>query len=283
MDQDRRVTARFSPPGNITVSPTTASFSMPFGGPATPASRTATVSHDGGGGRAVFLDDLVTTYSPSGVPAWLNANMSSMVIDSLSPQTLTLSVNSGAYDLPIGVYTATVIIRDFYNFQTVDVTLTVVGPNPVISNVSSQILAINDTVSCGHMSPPGTLFRFAFDYTDSGGDVNQSTAVLIVDYQFDSGPIGQFRQPPEPGMSVTGDGFSGQIRSLICSQFGSASQITEWFTLLDSQANPSNTISIVVPKPGGANAPPAASGATGTGEPVPSRAGGAVVSGGSGG
>jgi hypothetical protein len=123
------------------------------------------------------------------------------------------------------------------------------------------------------------LFRFDMDYTDADGDVNGSSAVLTVDYQFNPGSSGQFQQPPEPGMSVSGDGFSGTITSYICNVFGSAGSVTETFTLQDAQGNPSNSVSITVPKPGGANAPPAGNP---VGDPAAGRSGGARVSGGSG-
>ena len=82
-------------------------------------------------------------------------------------------------------------------------------------------------------------------------------------------------------MTVSGDGYSGQITSYICNLFGSATSVTEMFTLQDSQENPSNMLSITVPKPSGANAPPAGD-APPPAETAPSTAGGARVEGGSG-
>jgi plastocyanin len=233
MDQDRRVTARFSPPGRITVSPTSASFLMPEGGPATPASQTATVSHIGG--RAVFLDDLVTTYSPSNVTAWLNASMSSMVIDSLSPQTLSLSVNSGAYALPSGVYTATVIIRDYYNFETVDVTLTVVDPNPTLTDISHMFVSS----TCGISGT--SWYRYTVDYLDADGDVTPSGTRVFVGLQFSNGTTDGYESERQFN-TVTGDGFSGQVHADNCLGLGTASWADVTITIEDAGGNLSNPL-----------------------------------------
>jgi hypothetical protein len=277
MDQDREVRAWFSSPGIISVDPNAASFTMLQAGTPTPSSQTITVSNIGQ--RPITLGTTQITYTPSVAP-WLNVSINRTVIDTLTPATMTLSIISN--NLDPGVYTAAVYVGDFVvTVGQVNVTLTVQLPNPTISNVSGQLQTLNDTLICGYMDPAGSLFRFVMDYTDADGDVNQSTAVLTVAYQFNPGSSGQFQQPPEAGMTVSGDGYSGQITSYICNLFGSATSVTEMFTLQDSQENPSNMLSITVPKPSGANAPPAGD-APPPAETAPSTAGGARVEGGSG-
>ncbi|UCG85438.1 MAG: hypothetical protein JSW71_16095, partial [Gemmatimonadota bacterium] len=276
MDQDRQVRAWFSAPGIISVNPTTASFTMLQAGTPSPASQTITVSNIGQ--RPINLEPIQISYTPSVAP-WLNASINRTVIDTLTPATMTLSVL--ANNLDPGVYNAAVYVGDFsITVGQVNVTLTVQLPNPVISNVSGQLVTVNDAEFCGYMDPDGSLFRFDMNYTDADGDVNQSTAVLTVAYQFNPGSSGQFQQPPEPGMSVSGDGYSGTITSYICNLFGSAESVTEMFTLQDSQGNPSNMLSITVPKPTGANAPPAGD-VPPPADPATSTAGGARVGGGS--
>jgi hypothetical protein len=275
MDQDRDVRAWFSSPGLISVNPSTAAFTMLQAGTPNPASTSITVSNSGQ--RPVNLAATQISYSPVVAP-WLNATIDKSVIDTLSPGTMTLSIIPN--NLDPGVYTATVFVGDFVlTTGQVNVTLTVSLPNPTISNVSWQLSQLNDSVICGYQNPPGSLLRFDMNYSDADGDVNQSTAVLTVAYQFNPGSAGQFQQPPEPGMSVSGNGFSGTVTSYICNQFGNAASVTETFTLQDAQGNPSNALSVTVPKPGGSNAPPAGSPVQ---DPTSTASGGARVSGGSG-
>jgi hypothetical protein len=276
MDQDRQVRAWFSSPGIVSVNPTAAAFTMLQAGTPTPASQTITVSNIGQ--RPVNLQPIQISYAQSVAP-WLNATINRSVIDTVTPATMTLSIIPN--NLDPGVYNASVFVGDFVlTVGQVNVTLTVQLPNPTISNVTGQLVALNDPVSCGYQDPDGSLFRFDMDYSDADGDVNQSTAVLTVAYQFIGGSSGQFQQPPEPGMTVSGNGFSGTITSYVCNVFGSSTGVTEMFTLQDSQGNPSNMLPITVPKPANANAPPAGDVPPPT-EPAASTAGGARVGGGS--
>ncbi|MEJ2237619.1 MAG: PKD domain-containing protein, partial [Gemmatimonadales bacterium] len=275
MDQDREVRAWFSSPGILSASPTTAGFSMLQAGTPTPSSQTVTISNIGQ--RSVTIGAIQTSYGQQVAP-WLNATIDRPVIDTLTPATLTLSIIPNNLD-PM-VYTATVAVGDFVLTVTqVNVTLTVQLPNPILSNVTGRLVTLNDPEICGYQDPDGSLFQFDMNYTDADGDVNQSTAVLTVAYQFIGGSSGQFQQPPEAGLTVGGDGFSGTITSYVCNVFGNATGVTEMFTLQDSQGNPSNTLSITVDRPGGANGLPADGQPPPPPDPTPSTAGGAKVGG----
>jgi hypothetical protein len=88
--------------------------------------------------------------------------------------------------------------------------------------------------------------------------------VLTVTYQFNPGSSGQFQQPPQPGMSISGGGYSGTVTSYVCDKFGSATSVTHTFTLQDAQGHLSNTVSITFDRPTGSNvAPPSVSPETG--------------------
>jgi hypothetical protein len=276
MDQDRELRVWFSQPGLISVNPTTAAFTMSQGGTPSPSSQTITVSNVGE--RPITDVRTQTSYTPSVAP-WLNVSLDRTTIDTLTPATMTLSVIPN--NLDPGVYNATVYVGDFVlTTGQVNVTLTVVSPIPTISGVSYQVVQVNDSVICGYQNPPGTQFRFDFSYVDGDGNVN-SSAVLTVAYQFNpSGGSGQFQQPPEPGLVIGGDGFSGTITSYVCNVFGGSTSVTENFTLQDALGNPSNVLSITVPKPGGANSPPPATSSPATADSTRATAGGAGVAGG---
>ncbi len=254
MDQDRTVTARFSPPGSIDVTANTASFTMPVGGPATPSSETLTVYHTGGGGRTVYLYDLLITYDPVDVTPWLDANMSSLVIDSLNPATLTLSVNASANNLGIGVYTAQVILRDFYNFKTVDVTLTVGNPPPVMSNVNHSLIELNDELRCTLSSPPASSFEVTFDYSDPNGNgpTNISQARLRIDYVFQSSGSGTFNNYTYRS-SLSGDGYSGTATTTQCYRFGTNSYVDVTMSIEDAGGARSAEVTHRITKPNGSN------------------------------
>ncbi len=273
MDQDRTVRAWFSAPGLISVDPKATTFTMLQGGTPTPASQTITVSDIGE--RAVSDVSVRTTYSPS-VAEWLSATIDRTVIDTLNPGTLTLSVIDN--NLDPGSYHATVYVGNSYTGSNVDVTLTVQTPNPVISGVSGKLAQLNDSTFCGYQSPPGSLLRFSFSYTDPDGDVNQDQAVLTVAYQFNPGSSGQFEQPPQPGLTVGGNGYSGTITSYVCDVFGAATSVTHTFTLQDAQGHPSNSLSITMDRPEGSNVPrPPGSPPARAGRPGSSTSGGAAV------
>lgn len=127
---------------------------------------------------------------------------------------------------------------------------------PTISNISYVIDQINSSV-CDYMSPPGSLFSVYFNYSDATGDVGPGgDSIVAVAYQFSGGSSGVFYQPPEPGLSLTGNGYTGQVRSMQCHRFGNSPSVTLKHTLRDGDGNWSNPLSITIPKPSGANAPP---------------------------
>ena len=274
MDQDRTVRAWFSAPGLISVDPSTAAFTMLEGGTPTPSSQSITVSNVGD--RPVYDVTINTSYSPSTSP-WLSATIDRTVIDTLTSGTMTLSVYSN--DLDPGTYQATVYVGDFViTVGQVQVTLTVQSSTPVISNISYVLEGINHSI-CSYMDPPGSLFSVYFDYSDATGDVALlGDSVVAVAYQFQGGSSGIFYQPPEPGLSIGGDGFTGRVRSMQCHRFGGSSGLTVTHTLRDGDRNVSNSLAIFISKPSGANAPPSDSAATSLGVAAPV-AGGAGVSG----
>jgi len=274
MDQDRTVTAWFSAPGIVSIDPDTAGFSMTSGGSPIPSSRAITVANIGE--RAVGIS-LNTSYGQDVTP-WLSATLDRTVVDTLNPATLTLSVMKNG--LAPGTYTASVYVGSSFTGGTVHVTLRVLAPSPVISNVTGQLVQLNDSIICGYQNPHGSLFRFSFTYADPDGDVDQATAVLTVDYAFSSGTTGQFKQPPEPGLSVGGDGYDGTITSYICNVFGASTSVTETFTLQDAAGHSSNSLSIVVPRPEGAHIPPLGNAETQSSYSKKSKAEGARVTGG---
>jgi hypothetical protein len=253
MDQDRQVRAWFSVPGLISVDPTTAAFTMSQGGTPTPGSQTITVSNIGD--RPVNLSPIQISYSPDVAP-WLSATIDKTVIDTLSPGTMTLSVLSN--NLDPGVYNASVFVGDFViTLGQVDVTLTVLpsGP-PALSNISQINTGINDC-DIFQPNPPGSSFTVSFDYADGEGDVVSTVdSAITVSYVFrPSGSGGSF--DGTPFSSWTGDGFTGSIDTFQCYLFGGASSVDVTITLEDMAGNVSNGITVNIPAPSGANAPPA--------------------------
>jgi uncharacterized repeat protein (TIGR02543 family) len=257
MDQSRTVTARFSTIGWITLSPSSRSFTQPVGGAATPSSATITLSNTGE--RPVQLSStLPVIYTPNVTP-WLNTSLNTLVIDTLSPGTLTLSIRANS--LAAGTYNAEVLIRDEglqYSWSAY-VTLTVLPTGaPVLSNIDYVLRSVNDAQVCDIFAPnpPGSWFQVDFDYLDGDGDVSRFPGAVWVYYTFrPSGSGGSF--DGETFSSWTGDGFTGSIRTDHCYLFGSASSVDVTITLEDEAGNVSDGITINIPKPGGANAPPA--------------------------
>jgi hypothetical protein len=262
MDQDRTVRAFFSAPGIISVNPSTASFTMTQGGTPTPTSQTISVSNIGD--RPVTLSPIQIAYLQDVAP-WLRATIDKGVIDTLSPGTMTLSILSN--NLDPGVYNATVYVGDFViTTGQVDVTLTVLptGP-PVLSNISQVNTGVNDC-DIFQPDPPGSSFTVPFDYADGEGDVSSAVSnAITVSYVFrPSGSSGSF--DGTPFSTWTGDGFTGSIDSYQCYLFGGASSVDVTVTLKDLAGNVSNGITVNIPAPANANAPPAG-GATASVDP----------------
>jgi len=266
MDQDRTVRAWFSVPGIISVNPSTASFTMAQGGTPTPSSRTITVSNIGD--RPVQDVVIHQSYSPN-VGDWLSAAIDRTVIDTLTPGTMTLSVN--ANNLDPGTYNAAVYVGDFVvTTGQVNVTLTVQSPAPTISNLSISLIQVNDTVSC---SNGGSSYRASFRYSDPDGDVTLADAIIRDYYVFSTGQSGTIVWPGAGYYSVGGDGFSGSIAVILCTRFNAATSIQNSFTVEDGAGHLSNTLSATQTRPAGANVPPLdpASTPSSTGAPTPGR------------
>jgi hypothetical protein len=258
MTQDRSVSAEFFLVPEIAVTPASLSVTTMVG--SSPSTESFDITHDG----AVAL-----AWSASDDVPWLELSPSSGSVAPGTPTTVTVDVDS--YGLSPGVYYGEITVQSAgasNSPQTVDVTLTVTpegGFAPVLSGLSVQLLALNDSTSCNPQSPPGSVFRFTMNYTDQDGDVD-ATAVLLTEYEYlpSGSGSGSFTQPPESGLTITGDGFSGQVRSLTCIAFAFTTGTQQTFTLYDANGNESNSVSITLDKPDGANGAglPSASGAT---------------------
>ena len=252
MNQSRTVTARFSAPGMISLSPTTAAFTMQQGGAATPASQAITVSNVGD--RPVYLSAIQISYSPN-VTAWLSAQISSMVIDTLSPATLTLSVLSNS--LAPGAYNATVYVGDFVvTVGQVNVTLTVTPPPtaPILSNVGYSLIQLNDDQRCTLSTPYGSSFQVVFNYTDPNGNgpTTISQAALYLAWTFVFGGPGSFSNYTW-GSSVSGNGSSGTVTTTQCYRFGSNSYVDVTMTIQDLTGLRSSAIGLRIARPAGSN------------------------------
>jgi hypothetical protein len=248
MNQTRQVTARFSTIGTLSLSPSSVGFSQPERGTATPTSVAVTATNVGE--RPVTLSSTIPiTYSPSVAP-WLSVQIDKLVIDTLSPATLTLSVLSN--QLPAGTYGATVILRDegLQFSWTVSVTLTVTPPTPpLLSNISYvQVGSINTCDIFG--GPLGTGFSATYSYSDAGGDVRPG-ATIQVNYVFSNGGPGSF--DGTPFSTIGGNGFSGTIRSDTCFLFGGASFVDVSFRVTDLAGSQSQPITVRITRPSGAN------------------------------
>ncbi|MGD8321936.1 MAG: PKD domain-containing protein [Gemmatimonadota bacterium] len=249
MDQDRTVRAWFSSPGILSVNPSTASFTMLQGGSASPSSQTITVSNIGE--RPVSDVVIHDSYSPSGT-AWLSESIDRTVIDTLTPGTMTLSVNPNS--LAPGTYNATVVVGDFVvTTAQVNVTLTVQSPAPVISNLSVTLQQVNDTVFC---SNGGSRFSGSFSFSDADGDVTLALATIRDSYTFSGGRSGTLVWPGAGYYTVGGNGFSGTISVVLCTVFATDTDITNTFTLEDGAGHVSNPLSVTTPRPAGSNLSP---------------------------
>ncbi len=264
IDGDRTVTAWFSAPGHIAVDPATAAFTMLQAGTPTPASRTITVSNTGD--RPVTDVGIATSYPPD-VPAWLSATLDRTVIDTLTPGTMTLAVDPN--DLEPGTYQATVSVGDTLTADEVEVTLTVTSAAPVISNLSVDLVQVNDTLSC---TDGGSRYSVSFDYADPDGDVTKAVATIRDDFTYVPGQSGSWTWPGKGDYTVGGDGFAGSIGLVLCTRFDAATSIMDSFTLEDGAGHLSNILSTTRDRPTGANAP--GLGASGTAAPrsAPQRA-----------
>jgi hypothetical protein len=117
------------------------------------------------------------------------------------------------------------------------------GP-PVISGISQELLQVNADYCVGSDGKPftGSIFRIHFFYDDPDGDVSKSDGAKVIADSFDSTTWSSF----------SGDGFTGSIGSDVCYRFGSATSRTCAIKVIDGMAHESNSLSIKLPKPEGA-------------------------------
>jgi len=249
MDQTRQVTARFSTWGTITFVPPSAGFSMQERG-APPSPTTVSVTNTGE--RQLLLDGTIPiTYAPQVTP-WLDAKLDRLVVDTLAPATLTLTVLSTASGLASGTYQASVILRDdgLQRSWTLPVTLTITaGHPPVLSNISYNPPTAVNNCTIDSLAP-ATAFLVTYNYTDAGGDVRPGVPVFV-NYLFSDGGAGSFDDTQFS--SIGGNGSSGTIQSSMCFRFAGATFVDATIRVTDQAGFVSQPITIRLLKPDGAN------------------------------
>lgn len=114
-----------------------------------------------------------------------------------------------------------------------------------ISDIGQTLIELN-TGSCydysGAEPYPGSVFGISFNYDDPGGEVIVDDGAKVY-VPFDDTPWSTF----------TGDGFTGSVEARVCFNFGSDESRTFTVRLVDAAGNSSNSLSITIPKPEGAN------------------------------
>jgi hypothetical protein len=178
-----------------------------------------------------------------------------MVIDTLSPATLTLSVPSNS--LAPGAYNATVYVGDFVvTVGQVNVTLTVTPPPtaPILSDVRYSLIQLNDDQRCTLSTPYGSSFSVVFNYTDPNGNgpTTISQAALYLAYVFVFGGPGSFSNYTWLS-SVSGNGSSGTVTTTQCYRFGSNSYVDVSMTIQDLTGLRSDSIGVRITRPSGSN------------------------------
>ena len=253
MDEDRTVRAWFSAPGQLSVDPGETAFTMIEGNDASPSSQAITVSNVGQ--RTVHGVEIHSTYAPDGED-WLSATLDRTDIDTLTAGTMTLSVNPNG--LAPGTYGATVSVGDSVTTTAeVSVTLTVTSAAPTISNLSVELLQVNDSANCTN---DGSRYRFSFDYTDPDGDATMESAVIRGAREWSDGQAESFVWPGA-GSYTWGDPFGGSFTVTQCIAFHATTGLTQTFTVEDAAHHLSNALGLTVGKPAGANVPPPGSSA----------------------
>jgi hypothetical protein len=174
-----------------------------------------------------------------------------------------LTVNINSTDLAPGNYSATITFTDPQagnSPQTVSVSLTVTPRTPpTISKLAYNLRTLNDE-TCGNS---GSRFDIWFEYVDPDGDVQVSDGWFTgepveLKWKFlPDGLSGEARFNTE----VDGNGFSGTAIMDICIayQFEGNTAVQETFRLRDGWGLWSNSETIIIPRPDGANTPPPAS------------------------
>ena len=89
---------------------------------------------------------------------------------------------------------------------------------------------------------PGSVFGIDFDYDDPDGDVDKDDGAKV-NVGWDNTPWSTF----------SGKGYGGSIQTRVCFNFDSATSRTFTVYLQDSSGNKSNSLTIRIPRPPGAN------------------------------
>jgi hypothetical protein len=136
-------------------------------------------------------------------------------------------------------------ITIYYNEMTTTSGTYIMIPAPTISNISDDLLQLN-TGSCydypGADPYPGSVFGINFDYVDPDEDVIKEDGAKVY-LPWDNTPWSTF----------TGSGYSGSIETKVCFNFGENNSRTFTVTLDDAAGNKSNSLSITINRPPGAN------------------------------
>jgi hypothetical protein len=216
-------------------------------------------------------DEALLLTNPGGVPltwtatsdaAWLTVSPTAGTLDGggTTSTPLTLSVASAA--LPPGTYAATVSISDPEASNSplpVTVVLTVDPPAPpALAGLAAVLSVLNDS-TCANT---GSRFDISMTYSDPNGDVPtaggrlQGTP-LTFDWQFL--PDG-FSGSTQLDADTSGDGFGGTLTFNLCIAFQVPQNTGVGLTyrLRDTLNQWSPPVSIVLPRPAGANTPPPA-------------------------
>lgn len=267
---DADSTAAGSYAGTVTISAPDATNS-----PRTVAVNLDVIAHSSVISGQVFYDD-----NPVGGMTVINQDL---LVGGVPVATAT---NSNGYysfaGLVAGSYTIEIVPSSVglpaSDFQATQGTRTVDGTNsatlyfwgwsptaPVLMNMRSQLVQLNDASFCGHQSPPGSHYRILADFSDVNADVLSGSAVLRDSSAF-SGYPASVRSVTLPGTdpgtnlsyTLSGSGSTSGTVTLTnsCLVFSGSSSFTAHWTLRDAAGNWSNTASVTIARPAGANAPP---------------------------
>jgi hypothetical protein len=180
-------TVTAAPQPQITVSPTSVSFSV-TAGQGNPASQTVSVTNAGTGTLSGLSGTV--TYSAGQPGGWLAAALNSTT----APAILTLTASTGS--LAAGIYTATVTLRSATSGvaeRSVNVTFTVVQPTASCSNPLN--LRVGETVTAVGVDAAALCI---------GGGASGAEFVVVPFHASAAGSI---------GLSVTGEGVAAVVGS----------------------------------------------------------------------
>jgi len=212
------------------------------------------------GSVTVFNDgDGVLQWSAADNQPWLSVTPSSGILGSGSGETLSLvadpsSLNQGTYQA-----TVTVSAPGADNTpQTVQVNFTVILPTaPVISDLSVQLITLNDPTCPLTEDGRGSRFQIGFDFMDQNGDITISSGHLqgtpfwmLIDYQ------GEFTESLTSGGRAQGTGFDGSAWFQTCLVFDWTSYLDLSVQFKDDLGLGSNILQRRLNRPTGANSPP---------------------------